>query len=377
MDFALNEQQEMMQTLARDFLKAEYPEKVLRAMIKDETGHSPEFWRKMAELNLTGLAIPEKYGGVGDFLDLMVVLEEMGKAGLIGPFFSTVVLGATTIVESGSEEQKAKYLPEIASGKLILTLALAEPSGKYTASDIKTKANKQGNQFIISGSKMFVPDASVADCLIVAARTSEASDPRNGISLFLVDGKSAGIKVQPLKTISGEKQYEVIFENVEVPAENVLGEMNRGWQYIEKVLAKAAVAACAEMVGGANQVLDVTLTYAKERMAFGHPIGAFQSIQHSCTDMFIDVEGSRFVTYQAGWKLNEGLPAEKEVSVAKAWVSQAFRRVVTSSHQVHGAIGFSEDHILHLYTKRARALEFSFGDVAFHLDKLAAGMTNK
>ena len=371
MDFALNEQQEMMQTLARDFLTGEYSDKVLRAMAADEKGYTPELWKKMAEMNLLGLTIPGEYGGVGDFLDLIVVLEEMGRVCFISPFFSTVVLGASAIVEAGSDEQKQKYLPGIAEGKTIVTLALTEESAKYTPDAIQAKATPQGDDFVINGIKLFVTDAQVADYLICAAKTRETDNPDNSITLFIVDINTHGISCKPLKTISGDKQAEVTFENVKVSGDNVLGDIDKGWAYVEKILRKANTARCAEMVGLGQQALNLTLDYAKERVAFGHPIGAFQSIQHRCADMLIDVEGSRFATYQAAWRINEGLPAAREVAIAKAWVSQACRRVMHSAHQVHGAIGFTEDHILHFYTKKARAGEFSFGDVNYHLEKLA------
>jgi alkylation response protein AidB-like acyl-CoA dehydrogenase len=365
-DFALNEQQEMMQTLARDFLASEYPDKVLRAMVSDEKGFTPELWRKMAATNLTGLSIPEEYGGVGDFLDLTVVLEEMGRACFISPFFTTVVLGAGAIMEAGNEDQKKRYLPAIAEGKSIVTVALAEESGQYTADAIKIKAVPQGKDYVINGVKMFVPDAQAADLIIIAARTGD------GVTLFIVDINTPGITVKPLQTVAGDKQSEVAFNNVKVAGEDVLGEVDKGWPCLEKILQRANVARCAEMVGLAQQALNLSLDYAKERTAFGHPIGAFQSIQHRCADMLVDVDGARFTTYQAAWRLNEGLEAAREVAIAKAWVSQSCRRVMHSAHQVHGAIGFTEDHILHFYTKKVRASEFSFGDVNHHLRKLAA-----
>ena len=371
MDFGLNEQQEMMQTLARDFLTGEYTDKVLKAMVKDEKGYTPELWKKMTEMNLTGLSLPEKYGGVGDFLDLIVVLEEMGRVCFLGPYFTTVVLGASVIIEAGNDEQKQNFLTGIAEGKLIITLALVETSAKYTADAIQAKAVAQGGHYIINGTKLFVPDAHVADYIICAARTSTAKNPQEGITLFIIDKNTPGVTCKQLKTVAGDKQCEVIFDNVKMTADDVLGEINRGWVCVEKVLQRANVARCAEMVGLAQQALKMTLDYAKERIAFGHPIGAFQSIQHRCADMLIDVDGSKFATYQAAWRINEGLPAVKEVAVAKAWVSQACRRVMTSAHQVHGAIGFTEDHMLHYYTKRARAYEFSFGGVDAQLEKLA------
>jgi alkylation response protein AidB-like acyl-CoA dehydrogenase len=377
LDFAFDEQQEMLKTMARDFLSSQYPEKRLREMAADERGYPPELWHKMAEMNWTGLAIPEEYGGVGGFLDLAVVLEEMGRVCLISPFFATVVLGASTIIEAASHNQKQRLLPSIAEGKLILTLALTEPSARYTADAVTLKATPDNGDFVIQGTKLFVPDAHSSDYLICAARTKQTGDPEEGITLFLVDRQNPGIDCKRLTTIAGDKQCEVTFDKVRVPEEDVLGEVDKGWPCVAKVLEKAAVARCAEMVGGAQQVLEMTLNYAKERTAFGHPIGAFQSIQHRCADMLVDVEGSRHVTYQAAWRLHEGLSVAREAAIAKAWVSQACRRVVTSAHQVHGSIGFTQDHVLQYYTKRARAHEFSFGDVNFHLGKLASWAGNK
>jgi alkylation response protein AidB-like acyl-CoA dehydrogenase len=229
-------------------------------------------------------------------------------------------------------------------------------------------AKSQGGDYIINGVKLFVPDAQNADFIICAARTSPAAD---GITLLIVAADAPGLTIKPLDTIAGDKQAEVIFKDVKVTAENTLGEVGKGWPVIEKLLERANVARCAEMVGMAEQALKLTLDYAKERIAFGHPIGAFQAIQHRCADMLMDIEGSKDLTFEVAWKIDTGLPAAKEVAAAKAWVSQACRRVMVSAHQIHGAIGFTEDHILHYYTKRIRAYEFSFGGADDQLEKLA------
>jgi alkylation response protein AidB-like acyl-CoA dehydrogenase len=363
-DFALSEPQEMMRTLAREFLASEYPEKVMRTLAKDENGFPPELWQKMAATNLLGLSIPEEYGGVGDFLDLTVVLEEMGKVCFTGPFFASVVLGAGALMAAGSEEQKNRYLPQMVEGKSVVTLAVAEIAGKYTADTIKLKAERRGNKYVLNGAKLFVPDADAAGHVVCAARTGA------GITLFIVDINTSGMNVALMKTVSGGRWCEVVFDDVKVPAENMLGEIGKGWYCIEKVLERANVALCAGMVGLAGQVLKFTLDYAKERKAFGHPIGAFQSVQHRCADMLMDIDGAKLITYQAAWRINAGLAAARESAIAKAWVSRACRRVMASAHQVHGAIGFSQDHVLHFYTEKAWASEFSFGGVNEQLEKL-------
>lgn len=371
MDFALNEMQEMLQTSARDFLNTEYPEKLLREMSKDVKGYTLELWNKLAELGWTGLSIPEKYGGLGDFIDVIVILKEMGRVCFISPYFATVNLGAATILEAGNDTQKEKYLPCIASGKTIITLALIDDVKGKTAEAVKMLAAKDKDGYVINGASLFVTHAQSADYIIVPARTLPTTDPEYGISLFLINRQDPGFSCELMPTVDGDKVYRVTCDRVRVSGESILGEADRGWDYLKKIAARAAIGRCAETVGACEKVLEMTLSYAKDRIAFGHPIGYFQSIQHRCADMLIDLESSRLITYKAAWLISEGLPALKETSVAKAWVIQAARRIVTSAHQIHGAIGFTEDHALHFYTKRIRTNEFSFGDADDHLVRLA------
>jgi alkylation response protein AidB-like acyl-CoA dehydrogenase len=374
MDLGLTEEQEMLRTSARDFLEKECPKSLVKEMAEDEKGYTPELWRKMAELGWMGLAFPDEYDGMGmSFLDLVVLLEEMGHACLPGPFFSTVILGGFTILEAGNEEQKKEFLPKISSGDLILTVALTEPSAKYDPASITVKAVPDKDEYIISGTKLFVENAHIADYIICVTRTKDAPTGRGeeGITLFLVDGRSPGISTTLLKTIAGDKQCEIIFDNVRVPKKNMLGELDKGWGVVEKMLEKATVALCAQMIGGAQAALDMSIAYAKERIQFGRPIGSFQAIQHYCANMVTDVDGSKFITYEAAWKLSEGLPATMEVSMAKAWVSEAYRRVALLGHQIHGGIGFCMDHDMPLYFKRAKAAEPTFGDADWHREVVA------
>ncbi len=371
MDLDLSEDQKMLKTMARDLLEKECPKKLVREMEDDENGHSPGLWSKMVELGLLGLPFPEKYGGGGgSFLDLVVLLEETGRACLPGPFFSTVVLGGLPILAAGSEQQKQKFLPAIAQGK-IFSLALVEADGGYDPASIETSATAEKDSYVISGTKLFVPDAHIADYLLCLARTKKGSSGKEGLTLFTVDAKSKGISCTLLHTIAGDKQCEVIFDNVKVPKENTLGKVDKGWEVMEKALELAAVAKCADLVGAAEQVLEMTVAYAKERIAFDHPIGSFQAIQHHCANMKVDVDGMRFLTYQAAWLLSEGLPATKEVSMAKAWVSEAYRRVTGSGHQIHGSIGYTLDHDMQLYFRRGKAAEATFGDAELHRETVA------
>ena len=372
MDFSLSEMQELLRTSARDFLKNSVPKSVVRQMAEDEQGYTPELWRQMSEMGWTGLIIPEAYGGAGaGYMDLIILLEEMGRACLPGPFFSTIILGGLTLMEAGSEEQKKEYLPALAEGKLLLTLALTEEEPGYSAGDIQMKAALNGGKYTLQGRKMFVPDAKVSDYMICAVRTKESGVSEQGITLLMVDTKSPGITVNLLKTIAGEKQCEVVFDNVKVPAGNVLGQPDKGWPVLEKVLQKATIAKCAEMAGAARAIFETTLEYAKERKTFGHPIGSYQAIQHYCANMVTEADGCELVIHNVAWHLDEGQAVEQEVHMAKALINDSFKRIAALSLQIHGGIGFTEDHDLPLYYKRAKAWEIDLGDSHYHLNTLA------
>jgi alkylation response protein AidB-like acyl-CoA dehydrogenase len=369
MQLALSEEQEMLRTMARDFLTDKLPKATVKEMEESEAGYSPELWKEMAGLGWMGLAFPEKYGGSDmNFLDLAILIEEMGRACLPGPYLSSVVLSGFTILDIGSEEQKAEYLPKIASGEKIFTLALTEPSASYDADGIETKAVAEGDNYVISGTKLFVPDANVADYMLVVAKTDQ------GFTLFIVDAKSQGISHTVLKTIAEDKLCEVVFDKVKVPKTNILGEADKGWAEVEKIIQRAAVAKCCEMVGCIQQALDMTVEYAKDRKQYGRPIGSFQVIQHYCADMAIDVEGTRLSAYKAAWTLSEGLPCTEEVAIAKTWAGEACQRVMALAHQIHGAIGVTIDHDLQYYTRRAKAAEVSFGDAKFYHEVVAKEM---
>ena len=375
MDLSLSEEQEMLKKMARDFLTNRCPKTLVKEMEASEKGYLPELWQEMAGLGWMGLVLPEKYGGGGmSFLDLSVLLEEMGRSCLPGPFLSTVVLGSLPILDIGNEEQKGEYLPKIASGEAIFTLALTEPNAKYDAASIAVKATADNNDYIINGTKLFVPDAHIADYLLCVARTNKLAKSENGITIFLVDAKSPGISCAVLKTIASDKLCEVVFDQVRVPKKNILGQLDQGWSEVQKIIERAAVAKCCETLGGIQQMLEMTVDYAKERKQFDRPIGSFQVIQHYCANMATDVDGSRFSTYQAAWTLSEGLPCTKEVAIAKAWLSEACKRVTAMAHQIHGAIGVTIDHDLQFYTRRASAAEAAFGDADFYREIIAQEM---
>jgi len=372
MDLGFSEEQNMLRTSALKFLEKECPKTLVREMEKDEKGYSPELWRKMVELGWMGLIIPEEYGGIGgDFLDLTVLLEEMGRALLPGPFFSTLLLGALPILMAGTGEQKKGFLTRIANGEIILTLALTEVSNRQDADGIEVMAVAEGEDYVITGTKLFVPYAHISDYMVCVTRIKDGASPEKEITLFLVDSKSPGISCTVLKTIAADKQCEVVFNNVKVPKKNMLGERGEAWEVLQRITQQAAVADCALMVGGAQQVLEMSVSYAKERVQFNRPIGSFQAIQHKCANMATDVDGAKYITYQAAWKISEGLPYAMEVSMAKAWVNEAYRRTCVEGHQIHGGIGFTKEHDMELYFRRAKAMEIAFGDADYHRELVA------
>jgi alkylation response protein AidB-like acyl-CoA dehydrogenase len=375
MDFGFSDEQDMLRQTARAFLEEHCPTSFVRQMMEDERGYSPELWKEMAALGWLGLAFPEEYGGQGlGFVDLTVILEEMGAALLPSPFLSSVLLAGQTILIGGSEAQKKTYLPKIADGSLIATLAMSEPSGRFDAEGITAvKATPEGEGFSLSGTKLFVPDAHVAELMIVAARTKEAGDKSFGISLFLVDSKSPGVSTTLLKTMDQtRKQCEVVFDNVQVGRDRLIGMVDMGWPVLQKVLNLATVSLCAEMVGGAQRVLDLSVSYAKERVQFGRPIGSFQAIKHKCAEMMLQVESAKSAAYYAAWAVDEDVPeAPLAVSMAKAYCSDAYRNTAGEGIQVHGGIGFTWEHDMHLYFKRAKYSEFTFGDATYHRELVA------
>lgn len=375
MDLDFTEEQQLLRNTARDFFEKEFPKTLVRELEEDPRGYSPELWKKMAELGWLGLIIPEQYGGVElGFMDLTTLLEEMGRGCAVGPFFSTAILGTLTILAAGSEEQKQDLLPKIANGELIMALALTEPSAVYDPAGITAAAVRDGDNYVLSGTKLFVHDAHIADIIISVARTKTLSKPEDGISLFLVDAKSPGISITPLETIAEDKQNEVIFDGVIVPATNLLGQENEGWPAMQRVLDQAAVAKCAEMVGGAEWALDATVAYAKERVQYDRPIGAYGSIQHYLADMWTQVGQAKRMTYYAAWAIEEGVPCGTEVASAKAWVNEAYKHVTRMGVQIHGGIGTTLDHDIGLYYRRARQAALLFGDTDSCYERVAQEM---
>jgi len=370
-DLILTEEQSLIATTARELLAARSPTAGFRAVADGPTGYSTGLWREMAELGWIGLALPEEQGGGGGtFLDLCLLVEEMGRVLVVSPFVPTV-LGVLALARFGTTEQREGWIPRAVGGECVI--GYAGPAWSTRAGEVRARVD--GDEIVIDGSTTLVPYAHVADLLLVAARIEGDADP----VVILVGRGAEGMDLEELDAVDLHRQYRVAFRDVRVPAGSVLGGgPGRGpggragaVEAIEVLEAFGGAALCSEMVGGAQRVLDLTVEYASVREQFGRAIGSFQAVQHHCADMATDVLTSRYISHEAQWRLSRGLDAHAEVSMAKAWVSDAYRRVCALGHQVHGAIGFTREHDLHLYLRHAIASELTFGDADHHRGLLA------
>jgi len=369
MDLTPTEEHEQIRSAAREFLRAECPPAHVRAMEDDARGYSPELWAQMAGLGWLGLAVPEEHGGTGaSYLDLCLLVEEQGRSLLPSPFVPTVVLAGQAIARFGSEAQRAEHLPAIANGGRVMGVARTSPDASWNTGEVGVVVDRAGSGYVLDGAATLVEFANVADVLVVLAQHGGA------LEAFLVPGDAAGLITQPLRTLDFDNRHLVSFDRVRVSDDAVLGEPLGGAAIAEAIARWGTTARCAEMVGAAQRVLDMTVAYATDRIAFDRPIGSFQAIQHHCAEMAVDLLGARLVTWEAIWRVSEGLDAEEAVSVAKTWVGDAVPRVCARGHQIHGAIGFTREHDLHLYTRRVRAAELDFGDAVWHRERVAQAL---
>jgi 3-oxocholest-4-en-26-oyl-CoA dehydrogenase beta subunit len=374
-DFGMSETQDMIRSTASEFLEDRCPPTHVRAMERDERGFSDQLWRQIAEMGWLGIPVPGQYGGAGmGFVDLAVLLEETGAAAMPGPFISTAVIGAMALIEAGTEDQRQRFLPPIVSGEL--TVGFACPS--VAVQDLRENGNAPyatagrapgADAYVLSGRDFLVPHAGTAGLFLVPARTADGE----GISTFLVTPDMPGVIARTaLKSVIGAGLSAVSLQDVEVPGSAILG--GGGALALSRLLQLGAAATCAEMVGGARRVLDMTVEYVKGRTQFGRPVGSFQAVQHHCADMAIELQGARALARRAAWRLGEGLAAGREVALAKIALNEAFPRICATAHQCHGAIGFTEEHDLQLYTRRSIAARASFGDTAHHEAALARAL---
>jgi alkylation response protein AidB-like acyl-CoA dehydrogenase len=373
-EFAFSEEQEMLRRSAREFLAKECSSKFVRKQMESPDAFDPALWKKLADLGWTALGIPEQYGGVGTFLDLVVVLEEAGRSLLPGPFFATMGLAVPVLIEAGTEAQKKEVLTAIAEGSGRATLAFTEATGRWDADGIKLAAKPAGDGWQLDGVKHFVPDAAVADYTLVAARTR--GEGEDGITLFLIKGKPNGMTVAPLDAMDQTRRWsQVTFENMKLDAGAVMGSAHNAWPSLTRALEWATAGLCAEMIGGGQKVLETSTEYAKTRHQFGKPIGIYQAVSHKLADMLVQSESARSATYYAAWTVDADAPDRSLASsIAKAYVSDAYRKIAGDGIQVHGGIGFTWEHDLHLYLKRAKASEVTLGDATYHRELVAQAL---
>jgi alkylation response protein AidB-like acyl-CoA dehydrogenase len=366
MDLDFNKEQEMLRKSVAEFLSKECPFDTVREIEDSATGYDNKMWQKMAKLGWTEIHFPEAYGGLGDpFVDLTIILEEMGKKAVPSPFFSTVILCGLTLMEGGSEKQKKTLLPRIAAGKLIMSLAQYEAEAGYLEEGIHLSAQPKGDDYILNGTKMFALDANIADLLIVTARAPK------GVTLFLLNPKTSGVFIQKLQTIGRDNNCVVTLENVKISKNDMIGSPGEGWQILEKMTPKATVAKCAEMLGGCEESIAMTAAYAKERVQYGTPIGGFQAIQHYMADMRIAYDTSIYYLHKVAWMLDEGMDVTKEVSALKAQVNEQYKFITERAVQIHGGIGTTREFNIGLFYRRAKAFEYILGDTDYHQNKIA------
>jgi alkylation response protein AidB-like acyl-CoA dehydrogenase len=374
MEFDFNEDQKLFRDASRKFLEAECPATFVRRMMDDENAQDPTFWKKLAELGWTGMLIPETYGGVdGTLTDMIVVAEEIGRSVMPGPFYATAVTGATLLLLAGNEDQRNHYLPKVAEGNHLLTLAVLEPDGALQSESIGSIAERGQGRFILNGEKRFVPDAHVVDTMIVAARTTRGSAPDRGVSLFLVDAKADGLRVEQMASVDMSRRIcRVVMDDVVCEEERLLGEVDEAWPHIKRATELTHVPFCCELVGLADKTLEMVVEYLKVRVQFDRPIGVFQALQHRCADLMVGIELGKSLAYYACYASEKNLPdAPVALAMAQAYCSEMAQHTVSDGIQLFGGIGFTWEHDIHLYQRRAISLSLNMGTAEEHRETVA------
>jgi len=369
MDFNFSSEQEMLRKSVAEFLKKECPFETVKEIEDSQEGYSPKLWKKMAKLEWMGICFPEEYGGFGDPLtDLLIVMEEMGKRAFPSPFFSTVIECGLTIMEGGSEKQKKDLLGKIAAGKMILGLARYEEDADYHLSGINMQAVPATGKWVLNGTKLFVNDANIADKLLVIAKTE------SGLTFFIVDTQAKGIKISRMPSIAHENTCEVVFENVTVSEDEVLGAVGKGEEMVKKVEQKILIAKCAGMLGGCLSALEMTTEYAKTRVQYGTPIGGNQIIQHYLADMKLAYDSSINFFHKTAWMIDQGIDALQEASALKAYLNESYNFITDRAVQIFGGVGTTREFDIGLFFQKAKASELTLGDTEYHYEQVAQSL---
>ncbi len=380
MDFVFTEEQQMIRDTAQSFLAEVSTSESVRKAMASEQGFDPALWQRICtEMYWQAIHIPEEHGGMGlGYVELVAMMEQMGRYLLCAPFYSTVCLGVNTLVLAASEAQKADYLARICEGSLTATLAYAGKQGGRDADSIVASYRKDGSGFVLNGECAFVVDGLSADLLIIAAR-SEGSAGADGISLFALNADAAGLTRENLPVLDQTRKLATLrLKDLSIDADALLGNEGQAWPVLDKVLDLASIALAAEQMGGSQQLLDVTVDYSKERVQFNRPIASFQAVKHKAADMMLRVEAARSAVYYAACVADEALQGgelagelKEAASIAKAYCSEAYFKNAGEAMQLHGGVGFTWEYDVHLYFKRAKSSEHMLGSAAYHRERLA------
>jgi 3-oxocholest-4-en-26-oyl-CoA dehydrogenase beta subunit len=370
MEFNPTVEEKMIKESARKFFEKELTKAKIQELQEKHIEVEEDFWQKIAKLGWLGLAFPEEYeGGELGLMGLAALYEECGRALMPTVFYSTMA-AAFCIQNGGNSDQKKNLLTAISQGKTKITMAITEPQALNDLNYLKTSARLINGKYYLSGKKLFVQNTDSADYLIVAAY-AEVDQSDTALTLFLVEKQAKGLTVEALRTFGLDSQSEVVLEDVEVTKENIVGETGKAKNIIELTLDQVTALQCIEMIGAAREVIKMTADYVKRRVQFSRPIGSFQAVQHHMTKMATDIEGAYYIAYNAIWRLSEGRSCAKEVSLAKAWISDAYKSTTTMAHQLHGGIGYTLEHDLYLYSNRAKTTAIWLGTSDYHYQKLA------
>jgi alkylation response protein AidB-like acyl-CoA dehydrogenase len=378
MDMELNEEQRHLSETARRFMENECPARVVRELETSDLGFSPDLWRKIAELGWLGLPYPEEYDGYGmGPVDLVVLAKELGRALFPSPYIPTVVLGGGAILAAGTEEQKKTYLPRIAAGQTILAFGLQEASPYYDPRGVATRATVVGDGFVINGSKKFVEFANAADRLLIVARTDGGGASSDGLTMFLVDAKSEGIKLTPLGTMARDRQFNVTLDGVKVSKDDVLGSVGQAWPLLEKVIQRGIVTFCGCMIGASEKIHQMATDFAKERVQFGRPIGSFQAIQHYLAQIIMEIISDDTIVFYAAWALDRDISAREVVAKAKVCAGNTVKQASSIGSSIYGGIGFVQDTDTTLYLRRGKQWQLSMGDGGYWEEVIAEEVLSK
>ncbi|MCF6214877.1 MAG: acyl-CoA/acyl-ACP dehydrogenase [Emcibacter sp.] len=372
MDVEFSEQQRLIQDSARSFLSANFTRQLVCDARTAPEGCSPQNWADMSDLGWMAIRVPESYDGIdGSFVDLLVLLEEMGRVALPGPFFPTAVYGVEILRECENQQIKEDIFPSVASGQIKLAVALNNDDGEFGPSAVCFTASPGDNGYLLNGASHYVQNGHNADYILCAARMGQCEEPEKDIALFRVATDMPGLCRKPLVTVNGICASEVVLENVHAGSADLISEGMTLWPLLEQATFRSAVAKSAEMVGAAARILEIAVAHAKERHQFGQAIGSFQAIQHHCADMLTDLDSARWMMYKTGWLIDEGRATRQDMAMTKIWCNEACRRILRSGHQVMGGIGYCEEHDMPMFFRYLRLAESSLGGTDDHLAVVA------